>query len=56
MQDKTRVVPLSALPDCRVDVCLAFIAPHKFTADEAAGLAAISELVPVIPVMAKVPA
>ena len=29
MQDKTRVVPLSALPDCRVDVCLALIAPHK---------------------------
>ena len=56
MQDKNRVVPLSALPDSRVDICLALIAPHKFTAKEAAGLAAVSKLVPVIPVMAKVPA
>ena len=50
------MVPLSALPDCRVDVCLALIGPHVFTANEAARLAGLSKLVPVIPVMTKVEA
>lgn len=47
-------MPLSALEDTRCDVCLYFIAPHSLRPLDAAMMASIGRLVPVVPIIAKV--
>ena len=53
-QDTARPVPLSALEDTRCDVCLYFVAPHSLRPLDAAMMARIGRLVPVVPIIAKV--
>lgn len=47
-------MPLSALEDTRCDVCLYFVAPHSLRPLDAAMMARIGRLVPVVPIVAKV--
>lgn len=45
---------MSEFEDTRVDVCLYFIAPHNLRPVDISMMEQIGELVPVIPVVAKV--
>lgn len=54
LQDPSRTLPLSQLPDSRVDVCLWFIRPGIFPAEHAAIVAKLSQTIHVIPIIAKV--
>lgn len=53
-QDPKRVVPLSSLPDPRVDVCLYFLSPHFLKPQDISLMTKLSELAPVVPIIAKV--
>lgn len=53
-EDPRRVVPMSTLPDPRVDVCLYFLSPHFLKPQDVALMTRLSELVPVVPIIAKV--
>ena len=53
-QDKNRTRPMSDFEDTRVDVCLYFIAPHNLRPVDIEMMNQIGQLVPVIPVIAKV--
>ena len=53
-EDPKRVVPMSALPDPRVDACIFFLPPHFLKPQDIQLITQLSELVPVVPVIAKV--
>jgi len=48
-----RVLPLQAIPDSRVDVCLYFLPPHRLNATDLRFIQELSLRVPVVPVLAK---
>ena len=52
--DPMRSQPMAALPDGRVDACLYFIAPGCLTPDDVQAMATLSQLVPVVPIIAQV--
>ena len=54
-EDPERSVPLHHLPDTRIGACLLLLAPHSLKAADLELLTALSQVVPVIPVFAKVP-
>lgn len=54
-QDGKRTLPMAMLPDHRVDVCLYFVPPHALYPLDVEVMGRISQLVPVIPIIAKVP-
>ncbi len=54
LQAQHRTGPMSEFEDTRVDVCLYFITPHNLRPVDIAMMEQIGELVPVIPVIAKV--
>lgn len=53
-EDPKRVVPLSSLPDPRVDVVLFFISPYYLKPQDVQFMTRLSSVVPVIPIVAKV--
>ena len=53
-EDPKRVVPLSTLPDPRVDVCIFFLSPHFLKPQDVSLMTRLSASVPVVPVIAKV--
>ena len=53
-QDPQRRVPMSAVEDMRVDACLFFINPNNLKAEEVSAMAKLAELVPIVPMIAKV--
>ena len=53
-QDPQRTQPMHAGPDHRVDACLFFINPNHLKDAEVTAMIQISELVPVVPMIAKV--
>lgn len=55
-QDAKRDQPLTSVVDPRVDVCFYFIAPHRIKDVDVHFISQLSELVPVMPILAKVPA
>ncbi|KAL0043126.1 hypothetical protein WJX79_009877 [Trebouxia sp. C0005] len=52
-QDPTRSAPMSASVDHRVDACLFFLNPNHLKDAEVAAMAALAEMVPVVPMIAK---
>lgn len=54
-QDPQRHVPMSAVEDMRVDACLFFINPNSLKPEELSAMADLAKLVPVVPMIAKVP-
>lgn len=54
-QSPERAVPMSAGDDHRVDACLFFLNPNHLKDAEVADMVQLSELVPVVPMIAKVP-
>ena len=52
--DAARRVPAHGLPDCRVDVCLYFVQPHRLRRADVRYMRQLAALVPVVPVLAKV--
>ncbi|KAK9796296.1 hypothetical protein WJX73_007838 [Symbiochloris irregularis] len=52
-QSARRRVPVSALPDTRVDVCIFFLPAGPLRSHDMAALSAIGSLVPIVPVIAK---
>lgn len=53
-QDARRLGPMHTAPDPRVDVTLYFCNPHRIKEMDVAFMARVSEVVPVIPILAKV--
>lgn len=53
-QSPHRSVPMSAGGDHRVDACLFFLNPNHLKDAEVADMVQLSELVPVVPMIAKV--
>ena len=53
-EDPKRVVPLSTLPDPRVDVCIFFLSPHFLKPQDVSLMTRLSASVPVVPIIAKV--
>ena len=53
-RDPQRRVPMSASDDHRVDACLFFLNPNHMKDAEVEAMAHLSELVPVVPMIAKV--
>lgn len=53
-QSPHRSVPMSAGDDHRVDACLFFLNPNHLKDAEVADMVQLSELVPVVPMIAKV--
>jgi len=53
-QNPQRSVPMSASDDPRVDACLFFLNPNHLKDAEVAAMAHLSELVSVVPMIAKV--
>ncbi|KAL0048569.1 hypothetical protein WJX82_006030 [Trebouxia sp. C0006] len=52
-QDPSRCAPMSATVDHRVDACLFFLNPNHLKDAEVAAMAALAEMVPVVPMIAK---
>lgn len=52
--DPGRTQPMATLPDPRVDVALLFLAPHAMRPQDLEMMLALSELLPVLPIIAKV--
>jgi hypothetical protein len=53
-EDPKRVVPLSTLPDPRVDAALFFLSPHYLKPQEVELMTKVAKFVPVVPIIAKV--
>ena len=53
-EDPRRVVPLSTLPDPRVDAVLYFLSPHYLKPQDVELMTRLSSFVPLIPIIAKV--
>lgn len=53
-QDARRLGPMHKAPDPRVDVALYFCNPHRIKEMDVTFMARVSEVVPVIPILAKV--
>lgn len=53
-EDPRRVVPLSTLPDPRVDAVLYFLSPHYLKPQDVELMTRLSGFVPLIPIIAKV--
>ena len=54
-QDARRLGPMHKTPDPRADVCLYFISPHRCKSIDVEFIAKLSGVVPVVPVLSKVP-
>ena len=52
-QDAKRTAPLSSDDDPRVDVCIYFLSPHRIKPIDLKFMTELSNLVPLIPVLAK---
>lgn len=52
--DPGRTQPMATLPDPRVDVALLFLAPHVMRPQDVEMMVTLSELLPVLPIIAKV--
>jgi len=53
-ENPRRVVPLSNLPDPRVDVALVFLSPHYLKPGDVELMTKLAKFVPVVPIIAKV--
>lgn len=53
-QNPERSAPMSATDDHRVDACLFFLNPNRLKDAEVKAMVQISELVPIVPMIAKV--
>ncbi len=53
-QDPTRCAPMSASVDHRVDACLFFLNPNHLKDAEVVAMVALADMVPVVPLIAKV--
>ena len=53
-EDPRRVVPLSTLPDPRVDIVLFFLSPHYLKSQDVELMTRLSGFVPLVPIIAKV--